>query len=118
MHIRALEWTDRFQRFLVTERRVSPHTASAYRLEVTVLVEYCDRERIENWPAVLVSHIRTFAARSHGGGLSPQSVQRRLSAVRTFMKFLIREGVIGANVADPCAFSVLPPNADLKAALA
>jgi integrase/recombinase XerC len=100
MHIRALEWTDRFQRFLVTERRVSPHTASAYRLEIAALVEYCDRERIEDWPAVLVSHIRTFAARSHGGGLSPQSVQRRLSAVRTFMKFLIREGVIGANDAE------------------
>lgn len=100
MQIRALEWTDRFQRYLTTERQVSPHTASAYRLELVALVTFCDRERIEDWPAVLVSHIRTFAARSHGGGLSPQSVQRRLSAVRTFMKFLIREGVIGANVAE------------------
>jgi len=100
MHIRALEWTDRFQRYLTTERQVSPHTASAYRLELMALVAFCDGELIEDWSAVLVSHIRTFAARSHAGGLSPQSIQRRLSAVRTFMKFLIREGVIGANVAE------------------
>jgi integrase/recombinase XerC len=99
MHPRALEWTDRFQRYLTTERQLSPHTASAYQLEVAALVAFCDRERLDNWSAVLVSHIRNFAARSHGGGLSPQSVQRRLSAIRTFMKFLIREGVIGANVA-------------------
>jgi len=100
MHIRALEWTDRFQRYIATERRFSPHTASAYRHELAALVAFCDHERIEDWSAVLVSHVRTFAARSHARGLSPQSVQRRLSAVRTFMKFLIREGIIGANVAE------------------
>ncbi len=100
MDIRALEWTDRFQRYLVTERRVSPNTSSAYRTEVAALVAFCHRERIENWSEIGVSHVRNFAARSHAGGLSPHSVQRRLSAVRTFMRFLIREGVIGANYAE------------------
>jgi integrase/recombinase XerC len=100
MQIRALEWTDRFQRYLTTERQVSPHTASAYRLDLAALVTFCDRERIEDWLAVGVTHVRSFAARSHAGGLSPQSVQRRLSAVRTFMRFLVREGVIGANTAE------------------
>jgi integrase/recombinase XerC len=98
--IRALEWVDRFQRHLATERRVSPNTVSNYGRDITALVAYCDRERLEHWTDVLVPQVRAFAARSHAGGLSPQSVQRRLSAVRTFMKFLVREGVTGGNYAE------------------
>jgi site-specific recombinase XerC len=41
--------------------------------KVAALVAFCDRELIEDWPAVLVSHVRSFAARSHARGLSPQS---------------------------------------------
>ncbi len=100
MHIRALEWVDRFQRYLTTERRVSPHTSSNYQRDIAALVAYCDRERLEHWTDVLVPQVRAFAARSHARGLSPQSVQRRLSAVRTFMKFLVREGVTGGNYAE------------------
>jgi len=99
MHARAREWVDRFNRYLTTERRVSPHTVSNYVRDIAALVAYCDRERLEHWTDVLVPQVRAFAARSHAGGLAPQSVQRRLSAVRTFMKFLIREGVIGGNPA-------------------
>ena len=99
MHIRAHEWVDRFNRYLTTERRVSPHTTSNYGRDIAALVAFCDREHIEHWRDVLVPHVRRFAAGSHSGGLSPQSVQRRLSAVRTFMKFLVREDVIGGNPA-------------------
>lgn len=100
MHIRSLEWVDRFNRYLTTERRVSPHTTSNYLRDITSLVAFCDREGIEHWRGVLVPEVRRFAARSHAGGLSPQSVQRLLSAVRTFMRFLVREGVIGGNHAE------------------
>jgi integrase/recombinase XerC len=46
---------------------------------------------LEDWSALDNQHIRMFAAHSHAGGLSPRSVQRRLSAVRSFYEFLIRE---------------------------
>ena len=36
-------------------------------------------------------HVRVFAAHSHAGGLGPRSIQRRLSAVRSFFEFLLRE---------------------------
>ena len=35
--------------------------------------------------------MRTFAAHAHAGGLAPRSIQRRLSAVRSFYQFLLRE---------------------------
>ena len=52
---------------------------------------FCERAGIEDWPALQQSHVRTFAARSFANGLLPSSVQRRLSAVRTFLAFLERE---------------------------
>jgi integrase/recombinase XerC len=100
MHVQSLEWVDRFNRYLTTERRLSPNTTYSYRRDIALLVAFCDREGIEGWDEVLVAQVRRFAARSHAEGLSPQSVQRLLSAVRTFMRFLVREDVIGANYAE------------------
>ena len=74
-----------------SERRLSAHTDSNYARDLAALVKYCDRTGLEEWNALDTQHIRVFAAHSHAGGLSPRSVQRRLSAVRSFYEFLIRE---------------------------
>jgi integrase/recombinase XerC len=87
----ALEWVGRFRRYMNTERRLSAHTDSNYARDLAALVKYCDRMGLEEWSALDTQHIRVFAAHSHAGGLSPRSVQRRLSAVRSFYEFLIRE---------------------------
>ena len=87
----ALEWVTRFRRYMNSERRLSAHTDSNYARDLAALVKYCDRSGLEEWSALDTQHIRVFAAHSHAGGLSPRSVQRRLSAVRSFYEFLIRE---------------------------
>src|SRR6201985_2713453 len=87
----ALEWLARFRRYMNSERRLSAHTDSNYARDLAALVKYCDRTGLEEWSALDTQHIRVFAAHSHAGGLSPRSVQRRLSAVRSFYEFLIRE---------------------------
>jgi integrase/recombinase XerC len=107
MDSQARAWVDRFQQYLRSERQVSPHTSSAYARDVAALVTFCDRSGLNDWSEVKPSEMRTFAARSYAGGLSPLSVRRRLSAVRTFTRFLIRESVI---VSDPM-LGVLPPRA-------
>jgi integrase/recombinase XerC len=87
----ALAWVARFRRYMNSERRLSAHTDSNYARDLAALVKYCDRMGLEDWSALDNQHIRMFAAHSHAGGLSPRSVQRRLSAVRSFYEFLIRE---------------------------
>jgi integrase/recombinase XerC len=87
----ALEWVARFRRYMNSERRLSAHTDSNYARDLAALVKYCDRNGLEEWSALDTQHIRVFAAHSHAGGLSPRSVQRRLSAVRSFYEFLILE---------------------------
>lgn len=88
----ALEWVARFRRYLSAERRLSPHTDAAYARDLAALVRFCDRQHLADWGALDSQHVRGFAARSHAAGLAPRSIQRRLSALRSFFEFLLREG--------------------------
>jgi integrase/recombinase XerC len=95
----ALEWIAAFRRYLATERRLSPHTDASYALDLAALARYCASQGLEEWSAIDSQHVRTFAARSHAGGLAPRSIQRRLSAARSFFNFLVRERVLKSNPA-------------------
>jgi integrase/recombinase XerC len=85
------------------ERRLSEHTVISYRRDLTCLAEYCDAHDVERWRDLKPHHLRSFAAGSHAGGLSPRSIQRRLSGVRGFMNYLIREGHATQNPATEIA---------------
>ena len=96
----ALESIARFRRHLATERRYSPHTDSSYARDLGALVRFCDARGIAAWRELDSQHLRVFAAQSHASGLAPRSVQRRLSAVRSFLRFLlVREEAVGSNAA-------------------
>jgi integrase/recombinase XerC len=86
-----------FLQRLDLERRLSPHTVSAYRHDLTELLGFCGREGIASFAALDSFAVRRFAAESHRRGLGPRSVARRLSAVRTFLNYLIETGVLKAN---------------------
>ncbi|HEX9474874.1 MAG TPA: tyrosine recombinase XerC [Steroidobacteraceae bacterium] len=92
-------WIERFQRHLATERRLSPHTVLAYRRELAAFARWCARAGVADWTRIDGQQVRSFAARSHAAGLKPRSVQRRLSALRTFFAFLLREGLVRHNPA-------------------
>ena len=71
------------------------------------------------WSALDHQHVRSFAARSHAGGLGGRSIQRRLSALRTFFGFLQREGELtrnpGLEVPAPKAGKRLPQSLEMFA---
>src|SRR5881392_290911 len=86
-----------FLKRLSTERRLSPHTVTAYTRDVQALLSFCAREKIEQLSALDSHAVRRFAADSHRKGLGARSVARRLSAVRTVLNYLIEVGVVKAN---------------------
>jgi integrase/recombinase XerC len=88
-----------FLQRLKTERRLSPHTVSAYQRDLNALLGFCAREGLESFAALDSYAIRGFAAESHRRGLNPRSVARRLSAVRTFLSYLVENGVLKSNSA-------------------
>jgi integrase/recombinase XerC len=102
---------------LSKERRLSPHTASNYARDLRALAEFADKNDVRDWKSLDSQHVRVFAARSHASGLDPRSVQRRLSAVRGFFNYLVRERVVPSNpaldVRAPKAAKRLPATLDV-----
>ncbi len=78
---------------------MSAHTAAAYGRDLRRLVAFCERRSITSWESLDNLQLRTFAASEHAAGMAPRSIQRRLSAVRTFYEFLMREQVCSTNPA-------------------
>ena len=112
----AAAWAEKWFAHLGSERRLSPHTSSNYARDLEAFVTFCDGQKLASWEGVDNFHVRTFAAREHRNGLGPRSIQRRLSALRSFFNFLIREGVLKSNPADgikaPKAGKRLPKTLD------
>jgi len=102
---------------LSKERRLSPHTASNYARDLRALAAFAERGNLPHWKSLDSQHVRVFAAREHAGGLGPRSVQRRLSAVRGFFNYLLRERVVSSNpamdVRAPKAAKRLPGTLDV-----
>ena len=111
----ALEWVARFRRYMTSERRLSAHTDRSYSRDLAALIRYCDRSGVADWGGLDTQHVRLFAAHSHASGLSPRSIRRRLSAVRSFYEFLLREGRSGAARAAGAASARRSPGARIRA---
>jgi integrase/recombinase XerC len=113
----ALAWLPRFLAHLSVERRLSAHTDTSYRADLQRFVAYCDRSHVRNWRAVDSQHVRMFAAAEFRQGSSPRTIQRRLSALRSFCNFLLREKALEANpavgVQAPKARKRLPETMDV-----
>ena len=109
-------WIDRFIRHLEFERRLSPLTCKNYRRDLDALAAWCDQAGVSGWDDVDSEHVRAYSATCFRRGLSPRSIQRRLSAARTFYRYLIREKAAGSNpvasVSAPKGKKRLPGNLD------
>ena len=109
-------WIDKFIRHLEYERRLSALTCKHYRRDLIALRDYCTKLNIEQWPQLDNEAVRSFAAASYRKGLSAKSIQRQLSAARTFFRYLLREKHVTMNpvnaVRAPKSGKRLPENLD------
>ncbi len=94
----ASEDVTAFLEYLRTVRRLSPHTLKNYAIDLRRFDEYCDRQKLTR-QQVGTDDIRLFAAWQHRQGLAPRSIQRRLSAVRSFFAYLKKNEQLAANPA-------------------
>jgi len=91
---------DDYLAHLQVERRMSPHTFDAYRRDLDALNAFATQEAADV-ETLHTEQVRAFIASEHRRGLSPKSLQRRLSACRSFYRWLLRHGRIHANPAQP-----------------
>ncbi|MDA8078709.1 MAG: tyrosine recombinase XerC [Nitrospiraceae bacterium] len=89
------EYIDKFIRFLEVQRDASPHTVRAYRKDLEAFGAHVRKEPGE----IELIDVRGFVARQIKDGRDKSTAGRRLASVRSFLKFLHREGYIKSNPA-------------------
>jgi integrase/recombinase XerD len=90
----------RYLTYLLVERGLSPNTLEAYRLDLTRFIEYLKGRAITAEGEVTKHEVRGFLLVLTRQGLSAKSVARGLSAIRSFFRFLVQEGVLSLNPAE------------------
>ena len=116
MNAAEADWIDAFVRHLEFERRLSKETCKHYRRDIDTLQSWCDETGIGRWSDLDGEHLRSYSAACFRRGLSARSIQRRLSAARTFFRYLLREKHVRCNpvqsVSAPRGAKRLPENLD------
>jgi len=102
------DYIDKFIRYLEIEKAVSSHTLRAYRKDLEIFFDYAKTEP----EGIDMIDVRGFVAEQIKGGMNKTTVGRRLSCIRSFFKFLHREGYIKSNpaklVSNPKVPKLLP----------
>jgi len=112
----STDWIDKFIQHLAYERRLSPQTCKNYRHDLESLLAFRESAGVGSWDKMDSEHFRAFSAASYRKGLSARTIQRRLSACRTFFRYLIREKHVEVHpvtdVSAPKGKKRLPENLD------
>jgi tyrosine recombinase XerC len=88
------KYIEKFMRYLEIEKNYSQHTILNYRLDLDNFKKFIGDTDIEK---VDYLALRKFLAELKGKNLGTRTVNRRLSALRSFFKFLTRDGYIKTN---------------------
>ena len=90
---------EQFLHYLATVRQYSPHTLTNYRRDLARFFDFTETESLSGWDQVQTRHVRQFAAQIHRQGLGGKSIQRCLSALRSFYRYLARQQLVEHNPA-------------------
>ncbi len=98
--------TESFIRHLQTEKDASKHTVSAYCRDIREFITRIldDDQDFDDWAAIDRNHARSFVIALHDAGDSKRSIQRKVSSMRSFFRFLVQMGIVSDN-----PFYNLPP---------
>lgn len=90
-------WVDAYLECLLTQRKFSPNTITAYRRDLADLSAFANAAELAS-----ITHfqIRQFASKLHTKGISPRSIARKLSSWRGFFSWLSQQTTLASNPVD------------------
>ena len=88
----------RFTDYIALEQGLSPRTQEAYARDLLRFAEYAESRGVAAPPDITARLLREFVYHLKDLGLSPASIRRGVSAVRTYFRFLVGDGIL---VRDP-----------------
>lgn len=87
-----------FLRYIRFEKRMSEHTFTAYRNDLTQFQQFLKTQfDMDDVMVVRHIHIRSWLAELKEGKMSERTLQRKISAVKSLFKYLLRLGVVTQN---------------------
>lgn len=103
----------RYERHLLAERDLTPHTVRAYLTDVSGLLEHASRLGEQDVAGLDLRMLRSWLAKQQTLGRARTTIARRATAARTFTAWLARTGQIpvdvGASLGSPKPHRTLPP---------
>ena len=97
-------------------RQLSPHTVSSYKRDLTNFLSFV-REEKNSWEEIQDHQVRGFINKERRRGLSPRSLQRTLSSIRSFFVYLTDEEILTSNpaldISSPKSAQLLPKALDV-----
>lgn len=88
-----------FFRHLQSEKDASVHTVAAYRRDIGEFLRLvCDGdEAFDAWSSIDTGHARHFVIALHDAGDSKRSIQRKISSLRSFFRYLVQMQCVAEN---------------------
>ena len=99
MQEQAVQQLVDFLQQLKVERRVSKHTVNSYQRDLKQLNLFCLKHKLMSWGSLSSADILKHVAERHRAGLGSKSLQRELSAIRSFYLYLMKTGQVDNNPA-------------------
>ncbi len=84
---------EKYKMYLTLERRMSPNSIEAYIDDLQKLQSFLQTEQV-SLQQVRLEHLQTFVATLYDLGISPRSIARIISGVRSFFSYLVLEDYI------------------------
>jgi len=93
--------TDAFLRYLEFEKRLSKHTVLSYETDLKQLVDFLHQTFEIQLPELATfPMLRGWIASLVESNISPKSVNRKIACLRSFYKYLIKQGHLSVNPAE------------------
>ncbi len=112
------EHLDKFITYLIAEKNASPYTIKNYRHEIRQFLGFLKEQGIDSWDGVDRYVLRRYLAWLQAEGYVKASIARRISEMRSFCRYLVREDILDTNpirtISSPKIPKRLPNYLDLR----
>ncbi len=97
--MKSMHYARQYIAYLVVERGSSEHTVEAYTRDLNQYLQFLEAKDIKDSSAITRGDILAFERSLVEDGLAPSTIKRKISVVKAYHRFIVREGYAEKNPA-------------------
>ncbi len=97
--MKSMHYARQYIAYLVVERGSSEHTVEAYTRDLDQYLQFLEAKDIKDSSAITRGDILAFERSLVEDGLAPSTIKRKISVVKAYHRFIVREGYAEKNPA-------------------